>query len=441
MTFEYVVQVGDRSPRLDVQSATALLAGGYAITSNGVNASLALPAPGAANSLSALSNIVIDGSGADEQWQSPLAAVRGLHGFSIAEDRRDNVSYIGVTPESNEVSQFCTDSAAGRCAGSPVTFRAVLPMCASQNQLDCIESVVAHAEGKADQAGVFSQLFPARGNYDFVGSSTRRIPSGGPSTVLTFGSFPHSRIEGSSSDTYLVTVAIEGTNSANDKQTARSFFASITPVTFRDTSCDERFTGGSAPYQIGLACMDSINRAHVIGEDLGIRCLASDVVDGNNDGKIWGSDPNTKDRSLCALKQAFPNGVRFTVKARLSDEPSGWLHGRMDNPQVSFDTADGKTTVSVTAGPVKVPAHSGVASYDFLGKDLQAYFDQLCGKSPCIGRVGDGSNDPSRRNAMDENPRPYSSDAFRLISSMEGLFKRHCERTRVVLERPDSDQG
>ncbi|MFN7977449.1 MAG: fibronectin type III domain-containing protein [Vicinamibacterales bacterium] len=62
LTFNYTVQAGDTSADLDYVSTSALALNGGTITdSNGSNVTLTLPSPGAANSLGANKNFVIDG--------------------------------------------------------------------------------------------------------------------------------------------------------------------------------------------------------------------------------------------------------------------------------------------------------------------------------------------------------------------------------------------
>jgi hypothetical protein len=89
----YTVQVGDRSNDLDVQSKWAFIPGS-SVTANGVDANLLLPVPGEAGSLSASSAIVIDGAGVDEQWPTPPKNQYGIHYGLIAEDYRENTSYL-----------------------------------------------------------------------------------------------------------------------------------------------------------------------------------------------------------------------------------------------------------------------------------------------------------------------------------------------------------
>ena len=75
LTFTYTVQAGDNSPRLDYTATTALtLSGGTIKDSAGNNATLTLPAPGAAGSLGANKNIVVDTTGERNGFRSRKGA-------------------------------------------------------------------------------------------------------------------------------------------------------------------------------------------------------------------------------------------------------------------------------------------------------------------------------------------------------------------------------
>ena len=100
LSCSYTVQVGDRSLDLDYQSSGAILFNQsgqkIALTAGGPAVNLTLPAPGPASvgSLSNSSALVVNGDGEAEQWQSPAAAVAGLHSFVMQEDLRENVSQL-----------------------------------------------------------------------------------------------------------------------------------------------------------------------------------------------------------------------------------------------------------------------------------------------------------------------------------------------------------
>ena len=116
--FKYKVQVGDRSADLDYQSAGPLMfntdteiasATTAKISKAGTTepASLVFPTPGQTGSLSATSQLVVDGIGEDEQWQSPAAAVPGLHSFVMLEDRRENVSGLWSLDDNGGNRRLC----------------------------------------------------------------------------------------------------------------------------------------------------------------------------------------------------------------------------------------------------------------------------------------------------------------------------------------------
>ena len=96
MNFSYTVQIGDRSSDLDYQSTSALLINGATIVKTGTAtaAVTTLPDTGSTNSLAGQEAITVSGTGESEQWQSPFSSSRGLHGMTLYEDHRENVSQL-----------------------------------------------------------------------------------------------------------------------------------------------------------------------------------------------------------------------------------------------------------------------------------------------------------------------------------------------------------
>jgi hypothetical protein len=400
----YTVKPGDVSKDLDIHSKDAFLPGDATFTANGEDVDLALPQPGSAKSLAGSSNLVIDGTDADEQWASPFDSVFGLHGFVMNEDLRENVSFLDV--DDQKFGPYCKSMQDSSCSGKAVHFRAVLPVCAADSQLDCIESVTALRADASQSTAEFVEVFPKKGVLDFIGSKELKIPSGGTTSIFRFKNLPHTTVNGQTYDTYAVTLSMGGSNLADGSVGSRTIFASITPVMFRDVDCDERFNG-----QCMDGSRDQDNSGVAIDMDSGFRCILWDQVDGNGDGKIYADTPG--DRTMCALKRSFPEGVRFTLKARLGSEPGGWLHGRMDAPEIVFDTTKERSLVSITAGPVKVPTVAGVAPYASLPKDIQKYFDDICAESCHSARFGpQDKNISTVKRSLLISPEPYSAKAF-----------------------------
>jgi hypothetical protein len=427
ISFNYTVGVGDKSLDLNYHSINPILLNGGSIvaTTGGASANLTFPALSSEYSLKGQQAIVVNGTGEAEQWSSPHSSVEGLHSFVVMDDWRENVSVAGATG-----AGFCSDVALSPCAGRRVDFKAVLPRCANAESINCIESVVASV-GAQNSIGTFSDTFPKtgfmdhavplKGRMDFAGSTARNIPTGGPSSIysLSGSSFQHA---GASGD-YLVTVTISGSNSADDTSQTRSLFASITPVSVKTpTTCDEDNNG---------QCMDTYFGGVAVDQDNAYRCIAWDAVDGNSDGKI---DYNANsDSSSCLLKRAFPAGIRFNVVARLSTTPSGWLHGRMKDPSITFTPQTNYTSVSIAAEPVTVPVVAGSGAFNSLPGTIQDWFNSNCATSNnsfCGTRFSSqnwAAAASASRNAV-ASPRPYSVTSFEQLE----LWKEYINDTSAA---------
>ena len=322
----------------------------------------------------------------DEQLGSPHGAAPGAHGveFNEVSGLRDNVSvaYTNSPPQ-----KLCTAVTAAPCATTDFSFRAVLGPCSESVKVDCIESVTASVDGRSS-AGMFSRTFPSRGVTDYSGSDSLGVPSGTAPGMWSFADAPHA-----SGHEYQVTVMVSGgTISGNALKFPRSFFANITPVSTYQTTCDPQFNGHCMDTYYEDASTGRVRFAGVAADqDGGFRC------------QNWGEN------AMCALKHAFPAGIRFALKVRLRAAPSGWLHGRMTDPAASIVTAGGATMVTVEAAPARVPVVAASGQYASLPAKVQEWFDSNC---PCGSRqpVNDWS-DRITRNAV-SSPVAYKESSF-----------------------------
>jgi hypothetical protein len=103
------------------------------------------------------------------------------------------------------------------------------------------------------------------------------------------------------------------------------------------------------------------------------------------------------------------------VKLRLSSPPGGWIHGRIADPLISFETSGSNTIATFEAAPMKVPTVGAAAPYDSLPDEVKAWFNANCA-IPGGGKCGTRFNDQnwatsSTRNAV-MTPDSYSPDAF-----------------------------
>jgi hypothetical protein len=131
-------------------------------------------------------------------------------------------------------------------------------------------------------------------------------------------------------------------------------------------------------------------------QDASIRCVG------------WAED------SVCALKHAFPQGMRAQITIKMSTVPSGWLHGRMVDPTASITTVDGVTTMVIDAAPTKVPAVGAAAQWSALPTNIQQWFTTNCSSRDgiCGTRNEDSWSLPvDQRNAV-STPEAYRETSF-----------------------------
>ena len=328
----------------------------------------------------------------DEQWTSPFTATAGLHGIELMEvsGARTNVSLLTTQVATGE--KLCSSVNDAHCSGN-VNFQSVLAPCTASNTIDCIASVTATDASGAQSVAEFSRFFPAVGANEFEGSATQFIPSGRAPGLWTLANAPHS-----GGSLYHVSVQLGGARTAGSTTTnPRSVSANISPVSVFQTSCNEQSNGTCMDKYIEASAPDGQTTVNFQGvaadQDEGIRCVG------------WGEN------SVCALKHAFPVGIRYEITLRLSQSPGGWLHGRMSDPIASLTTESGITTMVVNAAPTKVPAVGAVGQWSVLPSSIQQWFSANC-PSRCGTRIGGSLSLPNdQRNAV-STPEAYREESF-----------------------------
>jgi hypothetical protein len=285
----------------------------------------------------------------------------------------------------------------------------VLGPCTSTVTIDCIESVTGTSSGGTAVAGVFKEFFPARGVNDYTGSTADGVPDGRPPSLWTLAGLPHAY-----GTEYQVTVQVTGAKINGDAtKPLRSFFASVTPVNIFQTECNVLSNG---------TCMDKYREEVRSGlQVIGFAGVAADQ-DGGFRCQNWGED------SKCALKRAFPAGSKFAVQVRLSTTPTGWLHGRLQDPTASIERVNNQTTIKISAEPTKVPAVSGVGQWAQLPTAVQESFIATCENKRCGTRRSEQASDSavqgmpvSSRNII-FSPAAYSEEAFKQLKLWTGFI-------------------
>jgi precorrin-6B methylase 2 len=364
--------------------------------------SLALPALlvstaviGATSSAGAAETVV-----EDEQWPNPMAAIPGLHGI-ILEDTAPSgggtVSVMSTTsPSAGEL--LCSSLASAPCVNADnYYYQAMLAPCSASIAIDCIEGITSISPTQVSVPGTYKEMFPKKGANEFDGSVKKGVPMGRTPSLWTLSGAPHAF----GSD-YVVMVSVGGDKWKGSK---RSLTASIVPVNVFDTGCVSLYE----------SCSIDVYRQQYDSNGEGKISFAGNAADyGKYRCVVWAEE------GKCALGRAFPSGFSYELKIRLASEPVGWLHGRMKDPNIDFATIDGKTTVSITAAPVRVPTVAGVAMWPDLPADLQKWFTDICPAS-CGTRAG-LSSDPLQSNAI-AGSRVYSEAAFNELKLWTNFIK------------------
>jgi hypothetical protein len=342
----------------------------------------------------------------DEQYAAPITQDRGEMVLQIdpnfADAFHDNVSVLEGEDATGE--KFCSSTSDAVCATAKgYRFSAVLGPCTDAVKIDCIESITGTSANGTIAPGVFKQQFPLRGVTDYTGSPSEGVPSGGTPSLWTLAGLPH----GFGAD-YEVAVQISGSKVNGDAlKPPRSFSAVITPVSVFQTDCD--------PQNDGAQCRDK---------------WVADVNDGRTGKNFWSTSHDESQGYLCrswsedqkcTLQHAFPVGARFTVKVRLSASPSGWLHGRLQDPVASIFRANKVTTVSITAGSVKVPTVTGIGQFANLPAPIQESYSKTCLRKRCGTARGQDAtdefiaNNPMTQRQVIQSPSAFSPEAFEQI--------------------------
>ena len=310
---------------------------------------------------------------------------------TIEEEVVDPPSML-TTSSATGSTGFCTSADDGACSGNnDLSFAAHLPKCDTTITTDCISGVSATAIGGKQVSATFDRYFPDRGPQSFTGKPSMQLPSGRAPSVWKIPGAPHA-----AGDEYAVVARLRGNTS---RRKAASFQIVLTPVSLKsdaDTSGD---------YQMPVWLQPG--RMAGPASDRGLfRCA------------FWGENGS------CLLSRAFPSQTTFSVTVRLAVEPSGWLHGRINDPSITF-TKDGKdTVVKVTASPVQVPAFQVGKQYSQFSEAVQKAFavNGPYGSGGTRQPGGQERTDPNLRNA-EYTIASYKDQSFAQLDLMTPVIQ------------------
>lgn len=269
----------------------------------------------------------------------------------------------------------------------------ILPVCVSDTELNCIANIVAIKNGQ-EIPGQYKRNFPAKGHTDFPGDAARNVPAGSTPSIWSFPNLVHS---GGTSE-YLANFGVSANFAPDGTVRINSYNININPVSIkagrygRNQSLDG--SGKSLPSCTGHCGMEL---------------------------RAWSQDDKfvcaSLDEGFCALRETFPTDVRFRLSARLSQSPTGWLHGRMKSPNIDIKELSAGVGISIEAEPVAVPVVGILEAKSKLPTSITSIYENRGGFS-----WSRGSFNPATTNKM-IMISPDSQEAFNALVDWKDLIK------------------
>ena len=311
----------------------------------------------------------------DEQW-TPISYPQGdgWRSLYVADgstlNRNPSVMYGQTQWVQGSLPKMfhCTNIDSAACVKYPViSANAFLQPCSTSVLTNCIEEFWAIDLNGQKVIATNPTAYPNHSQWDYAGNEELNLPVGGTPAVWSIPGATN----GGGSDQYMAQVYTESflNKPENSKVTNQKFVIQRLTVS---VSAVKEIYGQFLP-QVAQDSTETPN-----GEGSGVSHPSQDE---------W-RFCSMIDTGTCMQKQSFPTGYKFGIRIRLQSRLSGWLHGRIYNPDVLINTADnGDQIISVEAAPVQVPIIGEWFRWDELTPPIKDYITS--------GKVSGGQGDRS----------------------------------------------
>lgn len=295
-------------------------------------------------------------------WPVPNDAERGMHvqWFMDSFPGESTSSLVdNVLEKDRYQNPTCTSAEDARCKSNSLQYSAVLPTCKTISELYCVEEFgIISKDGNKNKAS-YTRNFPTKVQNYFSGSPKLNLPEASTGSLF---SLPEAKHGGG--DLYYVSVFAEGMLNRNTGASLDRFSLRIFPVNLQSDSAinGEDEAGWSMEKNGGSGHPIGMWRRAGYGFSGNSFCVAGSAAE-----------------KLCAQRYAFPADLKFYVKTRLQNAPSGWLHGRIYNPDISLTGTSGNYSLEVSAFPVAVPIVYKMYRYPDMPQALKDKYDVTTG--------------------------------------------------------------
>jgi len=246
---------------------------------------------------------------------------QGWRKIGIYETHKDTASTSWVFARRFDAGvvdwRLCDTPTTGFCAkdsGYSVLGDAILPPCEIAEQTNCIESLSVGTAGQVTQASLNRQI----PGFSYEQEPSLGVPEGSTVSIWSAPNYPHT-----GGNEYAV-IATLSWALVDGRTQLTNFAANVSGVTERPNP------------RVGISTP-----------------LAEGSVSGASGGS---SECFYTLQQTCAYNQVLPDGARIRLAVRISKDMSGWLFGRLKDPQIQITEHRPRSNlVVIDAEPVKVP--------------------------------------------------------------------------------------
>jgi len=339
-------------------------------------------------------------------WAIPNDAALGEHIQQFIDSEPNEIPSVML--DSSKLSDktqnpTCSGPHDSHCTTADVSYTADIPRCQSDSDVNCTSDFGTIDASGTKTSAVFTRYFPNHATNEFTGDPQLNVPSGVAGSIYSMPQSPHA-----GGQSYYLQVIMSGALNADGSSQTPSLDVQMSPVKIETSNY---FTATNQPNAPDAGWIQYADPSSGVlkwgGQASGFSgdqfCVAS----------------SAKER-LCAEKYAFPANTRYYVSLRLTQLPTGWMHGRIDNPDISVTTGRRFSTLQITGDPVAVPVVYKMYHYVDMPAALKDMYDvqkggykPVCGpeQTVCAGGRSGPSPDPLQRNVI-ISPSPSSADGM-----------------------------
>ena len=302
----------------------------------------------------------------------------------------------------SEGTFLCTSTSDSNCKRDSGTldFFTRLTLCSSPDSLDCLEGISAKRAG-VEIKGQFIEMFPKKINTTYLSKSSERLPEANSGGFWKFTGLEHN----GGSD-YFVDATLRGTRSVKQEQFTNTalalsiFAASKAPLGVHRSGAepDSPIDDGSSYV---LQKFDAKTKRPFLGTVGVYPSYEGETLD-----CVMSGD------SLCATRHSIPADIEFAATIRLSSSPSGWMHGRLDNPTITIESINPKPAVRLTiiGTTTRVPVVGISQTWQSLTQNLKDIYSK--GGFPGTPYGCRWCSEDPLKNTLVANPPPSGSGSI-----------------------------